>query len=477
MSTRGVKALVVDDDKAVRSALKVILAKSDIKVSTVRSAESAMDMLSANPFDLVLTDVRMPGMGGLDLLEEVRNRWPQTEVVVMTGYGNVEDAVKAMKRGATDYVIKPVSKNELLLIIERAMQARDLRNEVVALRREIRTRWGLDNIVGSTQPMQRVYKQVLSVAETNALVLIQGETGTGKELFARAIHDLSPRHKAAFVRINCAALPDNLLESELFGHERGAFTGAIRSHSGKFEQAHMGTILLDEIGDISRAMQVKLLHVLESGELQRLGAKKTRKVDVRVIAATNRHLHKEVVARRFRKDLYYRLNVFTLKLPTLRERRDDIPALVSLFVKRYAQRNNRQVYGLSSAAMSLLMKHDWPGNVRELEHVIERAVIMATGPEITTTNLADSIPSQSLDTLPPPTDGSLQDSLRIYERRLIIEALKRAHGVQARAARSLGISRSNLHYRIRKLGIPIKDLWQEPSETQDYQPKYQDYSR
>ncbi len=455
MTTRAIRVLVVDDDRAVRAALKVNLAKAGLEVTLARSAEDALSLLETQPVDLILTDVRMPGMGGLELLEAVRPRWPEIEVVVMTGYGNVDDAVAAMKAGAADYIIKPVSKAELLVIIERALESRDLRAEVVALRREVKAQWGLPDIVGSSPPMERVQDLVHAVAGTNALVLIQGETGTGKELVARAIHQLSDRHAAPYVRVNCAALPDTLLESELFGHERGAFTGAIRSHQGRFEQADGGTLFLDEIGDISTAMQVKLLHVLESSEFQRLGGRDSLRSDVRIVAATNRDLRQRVQEGEFRKDLFYRLNVFTIRLPLLRERPEDIPALVHHFLDRHAERSGRHTLAVNPRVMAQLQAHSWPGNVRELEHVIARAVILTRGDEIRTVELAEApLHARPMPEAPAPGQP-LGQILAAYERALVEHALRQAGGVQAQAARALGVSRSNLHYRIKKLGIEL----------------------
>ena len=458
MSARPVRVLVVDDDRAVRAALRVNLAKAGLDVTLAESAEEALTLLESQPVDLVLTDVRMPGQGGLELLAAVRLRWPDIEVVVMTGYGNVDDAVAAMKSGAADYIIKPVSKQELLVIIERALEARDLRAEVVALRREVKAQWGLPDIVGTSPPMQRVQDLVNAVASTNALVLIQGETGTGKELVARAIHQLSDRHASSYVRVNCAALPDTLLESELFGHERGSFTGAVRSHQGRFEQADGGTLFLDEIGDISPAMQVKLLHVLESSEFQRLGGRDTLRADVRIVAATNRDLRQRVQDGEFRKDLFYRLNVFTIGLPLLRERPEDIPALVHHFLDRHAERSGRSVMSVSPGVMGQLQAHGWPGNVRELEHVIARAVILCQSDEIRAVELAEP-PSPGTAPPGPQAEGqSIVQALEAYERALVEHALRQAGAVQAKAARALGISRSNMHYRIKKLGIDLDEL-------------------
>ncbi len=456
MSPSPRRILVAEDDRAVRSALRVNLEKAGYETVLVPSAEEALFELQARSIDVVLTDVRMPGMDGLALLAEVRRRWPDVVVLVMTGYGNVEDAVTAMKAGAADYLIKPVPKAELLVVLERALETRALRDEVSSLRREMETRFGFPHIVGTTEPMQRVYSLVHSVAGTNALVLLQGETGTGKELVARAIHQVSARRDAPFVRLNCAALPDTLLESELFGHEKGAFTGAIRNQPGRFEQAGSGTLLLDEIGDLSPAVQVKLLHVIENGEYQRLGGRETLRADVRIIAATNKDLHQEVQAGRFRKDLFYRLDVFTIRMPSLRERRDDIPALVEHFLARFAARDNRLPPRIAPRAMQRLLAHSWPGNVRELEHVLERAVILAGSGEIVDVDLQEA--PGAVPVAPMPVgEVSLPDHLRAVERHLVLEALAQAGGIQARAARQLGISRSNLNYRLRKLDISSPD--------------------
>jgi len=380
-------------------------------------------------------------------------------VVIMTGHGSVGDAVSAMRAGAADYIIKPVSRDELLVVLDRALREQALRAEVDQLRAQVQDQYGFSKLVGGTPAMRRVYQLVQAVAGSSALVLLTGPTGTGKELLAHAIHYNSPRREAPFVAVNCAALPEGLLESELFGHERGAFTGAVRQHRGRFEQADGGTILLDEIGEIPLGVQVKLLRVLENGTFQRVGGRQTLKVDVRVVACTNRDLRAEVKEGRFRKDLYYRLNVFHIPVPPLRERVDDIPLLVQHFVRKYAESYQRKVVGVSAEVLSALAGHDWPGNVRELEHTIERAVILCTSaiideiilPEPTT----DDLTGQSIDL---PEDLTLPDTLRATERHLIIEALRAEDGVQARAARRLGISRSNLNYRIQKLGLSVKEI-------------------
>ncbi|MEQ1502994.1 MAG: sigma-54 dependent transcriptional regulator [Myxococcota bacterium] len=458
----AIRVLVVDDDRAVRKVLQVNLGKHGMMVTLAENPHEALQALHEADFDLVLTDVKMPNATGIELLAEVRRAWPDIPVVVMTGYGSVEDAVTAMKTGAADYVIKPISKDELLVVIERALEQRSLRAELRMLRREVDAKYGFENLIGATPIMVQLYEEVASVADTNASVLLQGPTGTGKELLAHAIHYRSRRANGPFVRVNCAAIPESLLESELFGHERGAFTGAIRQHHGKFEQADGGSLLLDEIGEISPYVQVRLLRVLESGELQRVGGSVTIKVDVRVIAATNKDLALESREKRFREDLYWRLNVMTLDVPALRDRREDIPLLVDHFLAKYAAKNNRPVLRIGRKLMEKLIAYDWPGNVRQLEHLIERAVILCRGGEIEDLRLPDEAESPSPEPLGnpvlPPVGTPLQDWLLHLERDVIVAALKEGGGVQARAARRLGISRSNLNYRIGRLGIEVKDV-------------------
>ncbi len=452
------RLLVVDDDRAVRHSLEINLRKSGHDVTLASSAEEALAALDARPMDLVITDVAMPGHTGMELLARVKDQWPEVRVVVMTGYGSVKDAVQAMKIGADDYIIKPVSKDELLLIVQRALDEKALLAELVHLRQEVSDKYGFEKIIGATPAMVEVYELIAAVADTNARVLIQGPTGTGKELIAHALHYRSPRQASAFVRVNCAALPEALLESELFGHEKGAFTSAVRQHRGKFEQAHGGTLFLDEIGEITPATQVKLLRVLESGEFQRVGGQETLRVDVRVIAATNRELRQEVAEGNFREDLFYRLNVFTIQVPPLKDRRDDIPLLVDHFLAHYCQEFGRPVPKVSMATMERLTQYGWPGNVRELQHVIERAVILTRGEELTGVKLTEAPSLDRPDEAILPEGMTVQAALREYERRVLIQALKDAQGVQARAARRLGISRSNLNYRMKRLGISVRAI-------------------
>jgi DNA-binding NtrC family response regulator len=465
------RVLVVDDERAVRSALSVNLTKHAMQVTTASDPASALEFLHDAHFDLVLTDVRMPGGTGLELAEKIRSAWPDTPVIVMTGHGSVRDAVTAMKFGAADYIIKPIAKDELLVVIERALERRALQAEVATLRREVEDRYGFEKIVGSTPVMQALYTKVAAVADTTATVLLQGPTGTGKELLAHALHYRSSRASGPFVRVNCAAIPKSLLESELFGHEKGSFTGAIRQHRGKFEQADGGTLLLDEIGEIDPYVQVKLLRVLENGELSRVGSQSSIRVDVRIVAATNKDLRSEAREGRFRTDLFYRLNVVLLTVPSLAQRAPDIPLLVDHFLRRYAEKNSVPLRRVSRAALERLLDYPWPGNVRQLEHVIERAVILSSEDTIRDFDLphepeaaGDAPPGSAkstLATLPsalPPMGTSLQQALAEHERAVIIAALKEAEGVQARAARRLGLSRSNLSYRIRKLGVRVREI-------------------
>jgi DNA-binding NtrC family response regulator len=451
------RILVVDDEKAVRSALRVNLGKEGFQVSSAQNAEEALAALQDSPVDMVISDVAMPGMGGIALLEQIKDNWPEVRVVVMTGYGSVADAVHAMKTGADDYIIKPVSKDALLLIVHRALKEKAILAELVQLRQEVQDKYGFEKLIGATPAIVEVYEQIEAVADTNARVLLQGPTGTGKELIAHAVHYRSSRRNGPLIKVSCAALPETLLESELFGHEKGAFTGATRQHRGKLEQASGGTLFLDEIGEVSAATQVKLLRALESGEIQRVGGTETLRVDIRLVCATNRNLREEVAEGRFREDLFYRINTFTIAVPSLAERRDDIPLLVEHFVRVYVQENNRGPLRVPAKVLERLVAWSWPGNVRELQHVIERAVILSRGDELTGVKLPE--PDQSaVPSLAIAPGTTLQTALKEHERSLLITVLKEAKGVQAEAARRMGISRSNLNYRIQRLGIVVKDV-------------------
>lgn len=376
--THSNKILLVDDDKTFQTVTRSFLVDSDYEVDTAGSAEMAEDKIRAQHYDLVLTDLKMAGKDGLDLLNFVKQWAPETPVVMITGFASVDSAVAAMKAGAEDYLTKPCSNDELLLKITRVIEKTRTRQELSRLREEVSAKYTFENIIGRSPAMQSVFKLISQVAETDASVLIQGETGTGKELVARAIHYNSLRKNKPFVCVNCAALSDSLLESELFGHERGAFTGAIKQRIGRFEMADGGTLFLDEVGDIPLGTQVKLLRALQEREFERVGGAQTVKTDIRIISASNSDLRQKIKEGTFREDLYYRLNVMPIHLTPLRQRPEDTVLLVQHFVKKYAERNQKAVKSVSPAAMELLLRFSWPGNVRELENTLERAVILCS---------------------------------------------------------------------------------------------------
>ena len=380
MTPARARLVVIDDEKNAADALGALLRDDGYETQVAYDAEAALRLLEAQEPDLVLTDLRMPGMDGLELLGRIRQMHPSTMVILMTAYGTVKNAVKAMKLGAEDYLSKPVDVEELELVVSRALEKKSLLAEATVLRQRLEQKYRFDNLVGESPPMLEVLKSVRQIAPSKASVLLLGESGTGKELFAQAIHENSPRKRRPFVKVNCAALPETLLESELFGHEKGSFTGAIAARAGRFELADGGTLFLDEIGEITPTVQVKLLRFLEEHEFERVGGNQTLKVDVRVVAATHRDLEARIREGLFREDLFYRLNVIELHIPPLRERRTDIPILAHHFLKRFAEANDKEVQGFTDEALALLARHSWPGNVRELENAIERAVVLASEP-------------------------------------------------------------------------------------------------
>ena len=388
-------------------------------------------------------------MDGVELLQKLRELDPDTAVIVTTAFGAVDTAVAAMRAGAVDYLTKPINVDELLLVIERALEQSRLRRETHELRTQLAERYRFDNVIGSSPKMQQVFKVVAQVAPSRATVLLSGESGTGKELIAAAVHHRSPRNDGPFVKLHCAALAESLLESELFGHERGAFTGAERRREGRFEQANGGTLFLDEIGDISAATQVKLLRVLQEHEFERVGGNQTIRVDVRVIAATNRDLRAMVADGRFREDLFYRLNVINITLPPLKERTSDIPALAMHFLRRYAEENAKKVDRFSDGALARLVGYTWPGNVRELENVVERAVVLADGESIETTHLPPEVVPASESRAAPLIPGS---SMGDIERYAILTTLEAQGGSTSRAAEVLGISVRKIQYKLQEYG-------------------------
>jgi DNA-binding NtrC family response regulator len=444
--------LIVDDEQAQRTVLAGFLRKRGFEVLQAQSVTEGLADVSARTVDLVLTDLRMPGASGLDLLEGVRRINPEIPVVVMTAFGTVASAVDAMKRGAADYLTKPIDLDELEVLIARTLERRALVAENRELKQQLETRYRLAGLETSNPRMAAAINTAARAAASRATMLIRGESGTGKELMARAIHYASPRGKSPLIAVNVAALPDTLLESELFGHERGAFTGADREHRGRFELADSGTLFLDEIGDLPKSTQVKLLRVLQEQAFERLGGTRTIRVDVRVIAATNRDLEAMVGRGDFRDDLYYRLNVVSIEVPPLRERREDIPGLVERFLRRFAAESQVRGKTVSREAMDLLLKYHYPGNVRELENIIHRAVVLSRGETITTADLPIRV-GESRGAGVGSETTSFVERVAEFERALIVEALEAAGGVQTRAARALGMSERHLRYKLKKYGL------------------------
>lgn len=448
------RILIVEDEDKLRRVLSLHLQEKGFDTDEARSAEEALPL--AERASLVLTDLRLPTEDGLALMERLRLSAPATPVIVMTAFGSVEVAVEAMKRGAADFLPKPFSLDHLMTVVRKVLEVKTLREENVRLKEELGHRYAFDNIIGRGAKMREILASVERVAPTRTTVLLCGESGVGKDLIARAIHFHSPRARHPFVKINCTAIPENLMESELFGYEKGAFTGAAQAKPGKFEQADTGTVFLDEIGDVPPSIQVKLLRVLQEREFERLGSNKTRSIDVRVIAATNVDLQRAIEEGNFREDLYYRLNVFPITIPPLRERREDVPFLAEHFLARFAAQQGRAPLILSAEAQSKLVQYDWPGNVRELENVIERALVLASGEVLRADDIRlDHAPRRGAGSGGLNGDGFLSEGVTLdqHERQLIREALRRAGGNKSQAARLLGLSRNALRYRLAQMGI------------------------
>jgi DNA-binding NtrC family response regulator len=444
------RILVVEDEDKLRRIVELQLLDAGYEVDKAAKAEEALPLIDRA--DLVLTDYKLPGMTGLEMLQIIRRQNTLVPVIIMTAFGTVENAVEAMKAGAADFLPKPFSLDHLTTVVNKALEVRNLRDENVRLKEELGKKYNWDNIVGRSPAMQQIFSSVMRVAASRATVLLAGESGVGKDLIARAIHFHSPRRDRPFVKINCTALPENLMESELFGYEKGAFTGANMSKAGKFEQADTGTVMLDEIGDVPGNIQVKLLRVLQEREVERLGSNKTLHIDVRVIAATNRDLRAALEDGTFREDLYYRLNVVPIEIPPLRERKEDIPYLVRFFVDKLARENGGHVRGITDAAIDKLMQYSWPGNVREIENVIERSIVMTTGDKLD----ADDIRlDMNLRTRPHAGEAGLPEGMSLdqYEQELIRNALKQANNNKSQAARILGLTRNSLRYRLTQMGI------------------------
>lgn len=455
--------LIVEDEPKMLRLLELNLSEEGHVAFTAQDAEAGLKILRRERIDLVVTDLKLPGMDGLEFLQAVKRTDARIPVVVMTAYGTVETAVEAMKAGASDYVLKPFSLEEMKLIVRKELAVHQLQEENRSLREALGQRYEFKNIVARSPKMQEVLATVERVAPTNSTVLLGGESGVGKDMIARAIHQHSRRASGPFIKINCTAIPENLLESELFGYEKGAFTGAVSSKPGKFELADKGTIFLDEIGDVPGSIQAKLLRVLQDREFERLGGTKTLKVDVRVVAATNQDLRAALEQGSFRQDLYYRLNVVPINIPPLRERREDIPYLLDHFIARFARESGKPIRSITPAAQRILMEFHWPGNVRELENIIERAVALSTGDVIDVADIRlDLSPTKSGGTSLAASAMSAASAvpflppgmtLEHFEDEMIREALRRANGNKSQAARLLGLSRNALRYRLSKMGV------------------------
>jgi DNA-binding NtrC family response regulator len=445
--------LIVEDEVKMRRLLEMNLEEQGFATFSAGDAETGLKLLNQNPIDLVLTDFRLPGMNGIEFLQAAKRVNAAVPVIIMTAYGSVESAVEAMKVGASDYVLKPFSLEELTLVVRKELDSSHLREENRSLREALGRRYKYENIVARSANMQAVLALVERVAPTNATVLIGGESGVGKDLIARAIHQHSHRASGPFVKINSTAIPETLLESELFGYEKGAFSGATTSKPGKFELANKGTLFLDEIGDVPQSIQVKLLRVLQEREFERLGGTKTLKVDVRLIAATNRDLRAALEEGTFREDLYYRLNVVAIDIPPLREHKEDIPDLARFFLEKFARESGEPAKQITPAAIEALVGFHWPGNVRELENILQRAVALSSGSVIDAADVHFDLPVSrpSAGSAPVLPEGM---TLEQWEEEIIREALRRANGNKSQAARSLGLSRNALRYRLSKMGVP-----------------------
>jgi two-component system response regulator PilR (NtrC family) len=458
------RVLVVDDERSMRELLSIVLRRDGYDVLVAPDGKSAVDALRRGPVDVLITDIRMPEMTGVDVLREAKQIDPAIITIIMTAFASTETAVDALRLGAADYVHKsPNAVNDLRLRIRKELERRYLQRENVLLKRALQTPHRFAGIVGSSSPMMAVFELVETIAPTGSTVLITGESGTGKELVARAIHAGSPRSDRPFVAVNCGALPDTLLDSELFGHMRGAFTGADANRKGLLEVAEKGTIFLDEIGEMSTMVQVKLLRVLQERKFRRLGGTEEVEADIRIIAATNRDLSRMVAAGEFREDLFYRINVIPVKIPALRERQDDIPPLAEYFVARFAGQMKKGVTGISGAAMACLRSYAWPGNVRELENAIERAVALERTPAVLPESLPDAVraaggaagsqPGTPADDLTLEDGFDLEQHVQGIERDYILEALRRSQGVKKNAAELLGLSFRQLRYLLKKYNI------------------------
>lgn len=452
------RVLVIDDDPDVLNIIVTILESNGFEVFSASSGEEGVRILKSKGCELVLTDLVMPGMDGMEVLDCVVNNYPDTKCIILTGYGTIKNSVEAIKKGAFDYITKPVSASEILLVIEKAIKYSNLERENIRLKQELKRQYDFSKIVGTSTAIRRIFDIITKVADTDGTILITGESGTGKELIARAIHYNSSRSDKPMVVVNCGAIPEELLESELFGHEKGAFTGAHKTRIGRFELANGGTFFLDEIGEMSPALQVKLLRVLQDQCFERVGGTRTIHVDVRIIAATNKNLTEAVNRGKFREDLFYRLNVIPIKVPPLRQRKSDIPLLVDHFLKKFQKNKRKKIKGFSPEAMNALISYSWPGNVRELENVVKRLTILCENEIVDLKDLPEHI--YEMEAPPPPTGELIKDkkidlneAVKDYEKRLILEALEKSNWVKSKAAKLLNINRTTLVEKMKRQNL------------------------
>ncbi|MBW1715330.1 MAG: sigma-54-dependent Fis family transcriptional regulator [Deltaproteobacteria bacterium] len=452
------RVLIIDDDPVILEVIGEILRTHGYRVVAAPNGVAGIRELERNYYDLVLTDLVMPDLDGLQVLDHVVTTTSKTTCIVLTGHGTIKSSVEAMKKGAFDYITKPITGDELLVVIEKALKFRNLEEENFRLKKELHQTYGYDNLVGTSNAIKKIYDLIEKVADTDGTVLISGASGTGKELIARAIHYNSSRSDRPLVVINCGAIPEELLESELFGHEKGAFTGAYKSRIGRFEMANGGSIFLDEIGEMSPSLQVKLLRVLQEKKFERVGGTKTIHVDVRIVAATNKNLTTALNKGKFREDLYYRLNVIPIRVPPLKQRRSDIPLLIDFFMKKFQKGREMKITGFSPEAMDAMIKYDWPGNVRELENVIKRLIILCDDQVVTAEDLPEHLPRKG-KSIQPVEEDFLEDGVTLhkavedYEKSLILGALERSDWVKTKAAKLLNINRTTLVEKIKKQNL------------------------
>lgn len=446
--------LIIDDEDNIRNGLATNFELEDYEVKTASNGQEGLDLVAKGDIDLVITDLRMDGISGEEVVKRVTTETPGIPVIVLTGHGSIDAAVEAMKSGAYDFLTKPLNLDQLNLIVKRALENRELSLQHKLLKEEIESSACLEQMIGRSAEMQKVFSMIKKVAPAKASVLITGESGVGKELVANAIHNLSGRKDKAFIKVHCAALSESLLESELFGHEKGAYTGADSMQKGRFELAHGGTIFLDEIGEINQNVQIKILRVLQEKTFERVGGEKSISVDVRIVAATNKNLEEEVKAGRFREDLYYRLNVVHLKVPSLKERKDDLPLLIDSFIKKFAAENGKEIIGIDSKAKAALLKYDWPGNIRQLQNCIESSVVMTNGKQIKLEDLPLSVSEYTgQEAISIPMGIPLEDA----EKIIIMQNLSANKGNKSKTADVLGIGRKTLHRKLNEYGLELSD--------------------